>query len=272
MIDKYVTDRKPIREAKRVVCWFSCGAESAVATKMAIAKWGDKLPIVIAYCDTKSEHPDNERFLKDCEKWFGQEIVRLTSGKYEDIWDVFEKERYIAGTKGAKCTQQLKTAVCQRFEDVLHDIQVFGFDAEEVARANERQAKNAERCIVAPLIDNHLSKSDCLAIIERVGIELPEMYKLGYSHNNCIGCVKGQQGYWNKVRIDFPETFIRMAKLEREIGAAINKSYAGDGKRKRVFLDELDPEAGLDQPDIPIVCGLFCEDVMDEYSIAEYGS
>lgn len=31
------------------------------------------------------------------------------------------------------------------------------------------------------------------------------MYDLGYANNNCIGCVKGGIGYWNKIRIDFPE-------------------------------------------------------------------
>ena len=43
------------------------------------------------------------------------------------------------------------------------------------------------------------------------------MYKLGYNNNNCIGCVKGGQAYWNKIRIDFPETFNKMAKLENLI-------------------------------------------------------
>ena len=58
----------------RIVCWFSCGAASAVATKLAIAENAGKLPLIIAYTEVKEEHPDNKRFLKECEKWFGQEI------------------------------------------------------------------------------------------------------------------------------------------------------------------------------------------------------
>ena len=38
------------------------------------------------------------------------------------------------------------------------------------------------------------------------------MYKLGYKNNNCIGCVKGQAGYWNKIRKDFPDVFDQMSK------------------------------------------------------------
>jgi len=58
----------------RIVSWFSCGAASAVATKLAIAENAGKFPLIIAYTEVAEEHPDNKRFLKDCEKWFGQEI------------------------------------------------------------------------------------------------------------------------------------------------------------------------------------------------------
>jgi hypothetical protein len=58
--------------------------------------------------------------------------------------------------------------------------------------------------------------------------------------------------------VDFPEAFDRMAKQERKMNAAINKSYAGDKKRKRVFLDELDPKAGRGVPLPDIECGAIC--------------
>ena len=107
----------------------------------------------------------------------------------------------------------------------------------------------------APLIDAGLTKSDCLAIVERAGIELPAMYKLGFQNNNCIGCVRGGMGYWNHIRRHFPETFSRMAKLERELGHAL----LPDGKTgRRLFLDELDPGRGhlLTEPEID--CSVMC--------------
>ena len=51
----------------RTVSWFSCGAASAVATKLALSE-GE---VTIVYCEVIEEHPDNKRFLADCEKWFG---------------------------------------------------------------------------------------------------------------------------------------------------------------------------------------------------------
>ncbi len=57
----------------RVLCWFSCGAASAVATKLAIETYGDRCEVL--YCDTlKYEHPDNARFMADVQNWVGKEI------------------------------------------------------------------------------------------------------------------------------------------------------------------------------------------------------
>ena len=48
----------------RIVVWFSCGAASAVAAKLAVETYGDRCHVV--YCDTlASEHPDNARFFAD---------------------------------------------------------------------------------------------------------------------------------------------------------------------------------------------------------------
>jgi hypothetical protein len=61
-------------------------------------------------------------------------------------------------------------------------------------------------------------------------------------------------GYWNHIRKDFPEQFIKMAQVEREIGHAINKDKNGP-----VYLDELDPNRGNFKRDVPKDCGFTCE-------------
>lgn len=240
----------------RVISWYSCGVTSAVATKKVLDRYPEALPV---YCDTGSEHPDNHRFIKDCEAWYGKEVLVLKSKKYGDIWDVFEKTRYLAGIHGARCTTELKKMVRRDFEE-WDDLQIFGFDYDEKSRAERFVENNPEVKTWFPLIEEKIGKKECLEIVQSQGIELPVMYKLGYRNNNCIGCVKGQAGYWNKIRVDFPEVFARMAKQERELNAAICKSYAGDGKRKRVFLDELPKEMGR-YKDLDIQCGLFCGEI-----------
>lgn len=235
----------------RTVCWFSAGAASAVATKLALAdhKVGE---FAIAYCDPGSEHPDNERFISDCEQWFDHEIVRLRSEKYKDTWDVWAKTRYLVGVRGARCSTELKKRVRRDYQRI-DDRQVFGFTAEEQHRATRFREQNIEVDLLTPLIEHGLSKQDCLSLVERAGIALPAMYLLGYHNANCVGCVHGGIGYWNKIRVDFPVVFERMSKLEREIGHALNKDANGP-----VWLDECDPDRGDYPTEITRDCSLLC--------------
>lgn len=246
----------------RVVCWFSCGAASAAATRIALDRYPDAL---IAYCAStlSSEHPDNERFLKDCERWYGREILRLHSEQYADVWDVWRRTRWLVGPAGARCTVELKKLVRRRFQRP-GDLQIFGFDISERARAERFRLNNLDVDMWAPLIDHRVSKAECLIMLHDAGIELPAMYRLGYRNNNCIGCVKGGVGYWNKIRRDFPDVFRRMAAMEKEVGAAVNKGTSGE--REPVFLDDLDPDAGRYDQEPEVQCGVLCEIQMDLWS------
>lgn len=126
-------------------------------------------------------------------------------------------------------------------------------------RYREFKANNPELQSLYPLIEADLSHSDCHAFLKQAGIELPMMYRLGYKNNNCIGCVKGGMGYWNKIRKDFPATFQRMASLERKLDVAILKEEEpGTKKRLRVFLDELQPDRGHYEAEDEIECGAAC--------------
>ena len=234
---------------KRIVCWFSCGAASAVATKLAIAENAGKLPLVIAYTEVLEEHPDNKRFLAECEKWFGQEILILGNDYYKrSIYETFKTSAMnIRGA--APCTRVLKKQVRERFE-LPTDRQVFGYTAEEEERLNRFIDANNDVDIWTPLIDKGLMKTDCLAMLKNAGIELPAMYRMGYHNNNCIGCVKGGMGYWNKIKVDFPDQFQRMATLERQKGQTIFKDR---------YLDELKPTDGNYPQEQNIECSIFCQ-------------
>lgn len=241
----------------RVLCWFSCGAPSLIAAKKAIEKYSQTHEVEVLYCDTlKYEHPDNQRFLIDAQDYLGQQIKILRSDKYADIYDVFTKTRYLVGVHGARCTTELKKKLRLVYQEV-DDVHVFGYTKEEGHRIADFKQENPELYTDFILYENDVSKRECLLVLRDAGIEIPMMYKLGYRNNNCIGCVKGQAGYWNKIRVDFPEHFWKMAGMERELNVAINKKYIGK-ERIKVFLDELDPNAG-DYPNEPdISCGVQC--------------
>ncbi len=249
--------------SERIVCWFSCGAASAVATKLALAQfggWGQE--VVVARCIVREEHPDNERFAADCEKWFGVPIVNLIAEEYDgSVYNVIEKRKYVSGVKGAPCTLLLKKRVREEFQHPS-DRHVFGYTAEEQDRWDHFiDANNIDA--LAPLILSSLTHADCLGMIERAGIVLPVMYQLGFQHNNCIGCVKaGGQGYWNMIRDHFPMQFMRMADVTRKLGVKLINT----ADNVKISLDDLKPGTGDYRTEPEIQCGIFCEMAETEYA------
>lgn len=229
----------------RHIAWFSCGSTSAITAKMTLERFPDA---VIAYLDTGAEHEDNKRFMADCAKWYGKEIIVLKSEKYADL-DAVLATGYINGVYGAMCTRELKRKVAEKFLQP-NDIEYLGFHHGEEDRAFEwKQRYGATRKAEFPLIDGKITKQECIFKLIAAGIKLPAMYDLGYQNNNCIGCVKGGMGYWNKIRKDFPDVFKKRSEQERK---------AGHSCIKGVFLDELPEGRGRYKQEFEIQCDIFC--------------
>jgi hypothetical protein len=237
------------------IAFFSCGVTSAVACKIALMKYSD---VELYYIHIDSQHTDSLRFLRDCEKWFGKKINIRQNKRYSSHFDVYEECGFIKIRKFAQCTVDLKIKVRREIEDEIGinniETQIFGFDITERKRAENMQRLVTMRCMY-PLIDYELDKSNCLSIIRKAGIESPEMYRLGFNNNNCIGCVKGGMGYWNKIRIDFPDAFRRTIDVESKI----NRSIFSKEDKNSLFLKDLDPNRGNFPMEIMPDCGLFCD-------------
>lgn len=248
----------PFAQAERLLCSFSCGITSAVATKLALEANAGRLPVEIVYFDTRSEHEDNVRFRSECEAWFGHPTTAMSSEKYRDIWDVFDRERFIAGVAGAKCTTVLKKHLADKVERVT-DLHVFGFefDVRQIARAKRFWNNQPEVMGWFPLIDARLNKDDCKRIVTGAGIALPVMYELGFDNNNCIGCPKGGNAYWDRIRKHFPDVFERMVAQGRALDVKIIK-LTENGVRRRAYLDEL-PIGATDDSPVDMSCGVVCD-------------
>ena len=228
------------------VCWLSAGVSSFIAGYLERESIDEFI-----YIDIDNQHPDSMRFIKDCEKALGKKITILKS-EYGSVERVIKQFRYINGPSGARCTSVLKKRVRKEWEyehrgyDLTY---VWGFDMNEKHRADRLDENTPDYKNEYPLIDKCLTKQDAHAILSKLGIARPMMYDLGYSNNNCVGFVKGGMGYWNKIRVDFPEVFERMSKLEREIGHSCIKG---------VYLDELEPNRGRMEDEIMQECGIMC--------------
>jgi hypothetical protein len=242
----------------RVVSRFSCGAASAVATKLALDAHGDAVHIVNAFI--ADELDDNRRFLADCERWYGRTITVLRDTKHgASVARVWLAERFIASRHGASCSRLLKREVLDKYNEP-GDLMVLGYTAEESDRLDNFIDANAGVNVWAPLIEAGLTKRDCFQAIASVGIELPLSYRLGYHNGNCLKCPRGGLGYWNKIRVDFPDNFEEVARVQDALGpGSWFLSDRRGGKRVRVSLRMLDPNAGRFSDEAPIECGSTCE-------------
>ena len=212
------------------MCWISAGVSSFIAGYLE----RDTIDKYI-YIDIDDQHPDSMRFIKDCEKVLGKkvEILKSPYGSVENAVKAFGYFRVVR-TGFAPCTAWLKKRVRKEWEQAhtYYGITyVWGMDWNEKHRADSLvdTMTDFEHCF--PLIDRCLTKEQAHGMCERLGVKRPLMYDLGYNNNNCIGCVKGGMGYWNKIRVDFPEVFERRAKLERELNGKIIKECC-----KYIFL------------------------------------
>jgi len=232
-----------------IVSWFSAGVSSAVATKIALNKYGD---VKIIYTHIDDQHKDTLRFISDCKKWFGVP-VEINQSELKSVENACRKAGFINSPHGAACTRLLKRRVRQMWEmdkTTEECIYIWGFDCTEKDRADRVVLSMPECEHIFPLIDGNIDKAAAHGILEAAGIKRPVMYDLGYPNNNCIGCLKGGMGYWNKIKVDFPEVYKSRCELENIIGGKIFKDFN---------LIDLPENRGRMMPVIVPDCGLFCE-------------
>lgn len=183
----------------RRILWID-GVNSAVMSILALRVYPDAIPV---HCDLgDSVHPDSHRFIDDLEKYFGKEIVRIKSEKYETIDEVFEKRRFLSGIKGSPCTGEMKIVPRMNYQRPS-DIHYWGYtadkaDAKRFRGMQERFPLLHQR---SPLIGMPMRKRDTHAFLAKLGITRPWVYEIGMPNGNCLGCVKATSpNYWSLMR------------------------------------------------------------------------
>lgn len=240
----------------KIAGWFSAGNNSAVTCKLLTTLY-PRADIRLVRCLVPEEHTDNARFHVDVERWVGRTIHTIKSDHYVSCQDVWEKRRYMAGIKGAPCTVEMKKVPRWDFEKAWQpDYQAFGFSSDESSRSERFIRGNPEVRLLRPLEDAAITKPMCAEIVSGAGIVPATMYTLGFSNNNCVGCVKATSiAYWARVRHYFPEVFLARAALSRSIGCRLTRL-----KGVRIFLDEIPADYPWDKKDRSngVECGVLC--------------
>jgi hypothetical protein len=211
---------------------------------------------IIARCETNNEDPDNYRFEADVMRGLKRSVTLLKSDKYDSVWDVWQRRRYMSGIDGAPCTVEMKIAPRLAFQKPI-DIHVFGYTADAVdAERYQRLRENyPELMMRVPLLERGITKAACIAMVQDWGIALPRSYDMGFPNANCLqtGCVKATSpDYWSLYRLRFPDNFARTAAYAREIGARLTRING-----ERIFIDEIPDDWPTTKPIVP-ACDFLC--------------
>lgn len=233
----------------RRVVQMSGGITSWAAARRVADQYGTD-GLVLLFADTLIEHPDLYRFLDDAAADLGVPVTRVADGRTPT--QVFRDRRFIGNSQIAPCSVHLKQIPCRRWLEANADPETtrlyVGIDwtTKDANRLPGIAAGWAPWHVEAPLLNPpYVDKRGWIVEARRRGIREPEMYRLGFEHNNCSGrCVRGGQGQWAHLLQVMPEVFAAAEAdeqaLQRELGtdATHLKDRVG-GETKPLPLVEL---------------------------------
>lgn len=207
----------------------SGGIGSYFTLKRVIEKEG-KTDVIAVFCDTLAEDGDLYRFLDDIEKKTGIQIIRLCVGKtpFELAWE----ENFLYNSRVANCSKKLKSKPFREWlrENYSPDecILYLGIDWTEMHRKTAIERNYAPYEVRFPMCEPpYIDKPDMLEGLKADNIEIPYLYRMGFSHNNCAGgCIKGGIGHWKLLLEKDRRSFLQWENREREIRQKIGKNVS----------------------------------------------
>lgn len=204
---------------QRVIVALSGGKASAWCADWAFKNYS-KQDIILYFNDTKWEHADLYRFLKDLEEYFQHPITHDSDGRTPE--DLFYANNALANDRMPFCSRILKAERLQKFYKA-GDILIFGISLDELYRAkrlagvyqtiaikNDKWPK-----LIFPLIDEKITRAEIDGFVLETGIKDPELYRLGFTHNNCSGgCVRAGKKQWKLLFETFPDVYLDRERVE----------------------------------------------------------
>jgi hypothetical protein len=206
----------------KIIVGFSGGVTSAYCAGWAL----DKFPrndVVLLFHDTKEEHPDTYRFIREMAAALNHPITERSDGR--SVVQVCEDEHALANNRMAFCSKILKAKQRDRFFKELRAVgetelvNVLGFTALEWRRIqrNTMRGECEGYTVRFPLVEDDVTKQHAADWCLSKGVRPTEMYRWS-EHANCIGCARGGKAYWLAVAREEPEIFEQRAKLEEQFG------------------------------------------------------
>lgn len=192
------------------VVLYSGGLGSFAAAYTIKQAYPDK-KILLYFNDTLIEDPDLYRFL--VQSAYSLDLPLLEDSDGRSVFEVFRDGKFMANTRIDTCSRILKRERSRAFINSLPNKPkvVVGIDWTEIHRYERAKPLWMPFELVAPLADSLVDKNELVArLLKLYNIELPRLYKLGFSHNNCGGfCVKAGLGHFKNLLEKDRESYIR---------------------------------------------------------------
>src|SRR5690606_27128577 len=129
-----------------------------------------------------------------------------------------------------------------------------GIDWTEEHRTKAPVKNYAPYKVEFPLCEEPLvNKVDLIKELERLGIETPKLYKMGFAHNNCGGfCVRAGQGHFAHLLKTMPDLYKYHEQKEQEMREFLGKDVSilrrqRNGVRHNLTLRQLREEIEAEQ-------------------------
>ena len=239
------------------IIFYSGGIGSWMTAKRVIKRVGKK-NVILLFTDTLIEDEDLYRFIKETVAEMGAEYVEISDGRTP--WDVFKDVRYLGNSRLAQCSHILKQKPARKWieENFKYDecILYLGIDWTEEHRTKAPTKNWLPYRVEFPMCEEpYLDKLDMLNELKKLDIEIPRLYKLGFSHNNCSGfCVRAGQAHFKKLLEQMPELYKHHEEKEQEMREFLDKDVSilkrtVKGQQMKLTLKQLRTEIETEQMD-----------------------
>lgn len=248
----------------RLAISFSGGRTSAVMTKLCVEQYSATHDIAVTFANTGCEHENTLKFVNDCDKHFGWNVVWVeavvnpekgkgirhkvvcyeTAARYGEPFEAYIAKYGLCGPTHPQCTSRLK-------EEVMYDHRrsmgwkhgtywtAIGIRADEMDRMSEHRI---ERMFMYPLAEAGWTKED----IKRECSSWPFDLELdGEHYGNCVWCWKKSLRKLLTVAKETPEAFDFPLRMEKKYQVVRDSDSDRIGEH-RIFRKNMSTQDLLD--------------------------
>jgi 3'-phosphoadenosine 5'-phosphosulfate sulfotransferase (PAPS reductase)/FAD synthetase len=244
---------------KRLNISFSGGRSSAVMARM-LKQWFafEDTKIIVTFANTGCEHEDTLRFVNDCDREWGLDVVWLeaqvfhgerkgirykivnyeTASRNGEPFEEVIKKYGIPNQTNPHCTDKLKTTVMESYlkdqgfykgKTKCNYYTAIGIRADECDRIS---ARKEERKLCYPLVEWGWTKQKIIDYMKQFKFDLQLPEHLG----NCTWCWKKSLRKHLTLAQDYPQVFNFPKLMDQKYGKHMAETAAGDGNGNRRFF------------------------------------